>query len=188
MRVASPERIEVSRQRARGTLLNEQHFAARPHTIRDVVAPYENVTLADLPTLKAMLALFGEVFEEPATFQGNVPSDAYLQALLAKPHFIALAARAGDEVIGALAAYVLDKFEQERSEIYIYDLAVRESHRRRGVATGLIRALQHIGGERGAWVIFVQADPPDEPAIRLYESLGVREEVLHFDIPVIKRR
>ena len=62
MRVASPERIEVSRQRARGTLLNEQHFAARPHTIRDVVAPYENVTLADLPTLKAMLALFGEVF------------------------------------------------------------------------------------------------------------------------------
>lgn len=135
-----------------------------------------------------MLALFGEVFEEPATFSSNPPSDEYLQGLLAKPHFIALAARDGDEVIGALAAYVLDKFEQARSEIYIYDLAVSAKHRRRGVATGLIRELQHIGAERGAWVIFVQADPPDEPAIRLYESLGVREEVLHFDIPVRARR
>ncbi len=30
----------------------------------------------------------------------------------------------------------------------------------------------------------VQADYEDEPAIRLYESLGNREEVLHFDIEV----
>lgn len=153
-----------------------------------MAVPYENVTLADLGTLKAMLELFGEVFEDPATFQGNVPSDAYLQALLQKPSFIALAAHDGSAVVGALAAYVLDKFEQARSEVYLYDLAVRASHRRRGVATGLIRALQRIAGERGAWVIFVQADPPDEPAIRLYESLGVREEVLHFDIPVIAAR
>jgi len=52
------------------------------------------------------------------------------------------------------------------------------------VATGLIRTLQGIARERGAYVIFVQADPPDAPAIRLYESLGTREDVHHFDIPV----
>ena len=33
-------------------------------------------------------------------------------------------------------------------------------------------------------MIFVQADYVDPPAIRLYESLGTREEVLHFDIEV----
>jgi aminoglycoside 3-N-acetyltransferase I len=33
-------------------------------------------------------------------------------------------------------------------------------------------------------VIFVQADPGDAPAIALYESLGTREDVHHFDIPV----
>jgi aminoglycoside 3-N-acetyltransferase I len=35
-------------------------------------------------------------------------------------------------------------------------------------------------------VIFVQADTgaEDIPAVRLYESLGTREEVLHFDIHV----
>jgi aminoglycoside 3-N-acetyltransferase I len=33
-------------------------------------------------------------------------------------------------------------------------------------------------------VIYVQADQGDEPAIRLYSSLGTREDVLHFDFPV----
>jgi len=130
--------------------------------------------------------VFGEAFGEPDTYGAHVPDDAYLRGLLAKPHFIAIAARAGGEVVGGLAAYVLEKFEQARSEIYIYDLAVRAEHRRRGVATGLIGALKEIAKTRGAYVIFVQADRGDEPAIRLYESLGTREDVHHFDIPVGK--
>jgi len=40
--------------------------------------------------------------------------------------FIAVAAMEGDAVIGGIAAYELRKFEQQRSEIYIYDLAVAE--------------------------------------------------------------
>ncbi|HAI88405.1 MAG TPA: AAC(3)-I family aminoglycoside 3-N-acetyltransferase, partial [Alcanivorax sp.] len=48
----------------------------------------------------------------------------------------------------------------------------------------LIEALKKIGRERGAWVIFVQADHGDDPAIALYTGLGVREDVLHFDIEV----
>ncbi|HEX3904341.1 MAG TPA: AAC(3)-I family aminoglycoside N-acetyltransferase [Polyangia bacterium] len=144
---------------------------------------YEQISASDLPALKALLALFGEAFGEPDTYQGAVPSDAYLETLLGKPHFIALAASDGDGVVGGLAAYQLEKFEQARSEIYIYDLAVREGHRRKGVATGLIRALGRIAKERGAYVMFVQADRGDDPAIRLYESLGTREDVYHFDIP-----
>jgi len=145
---------------------------------------FEHVKAADVAVLKALLAVFGEAFGEPETYGAHVPSDDYLRDLLSKPHFIALAALAGGEVVGGLAAYELQKFEQARSEIYIYDLAVREDHRRKGVATGLIRRLQEIARDRGAHVIFVQADPPDEPAIGLYESLGTREEVLHFDIRV----
>ena len=145
---------------------------------------HQIAAVSDVAVLKALLAAFGEAFGEPDTYGARVPSDAYLGDLLGKPHFIALAALAGDEVVGGLAAYVLEKFEQERSEIYIYDLAVLEGHRRKGVATGLIRELQRTARERGAYIIFVQADPPDEPAIRLYTSLGTREDVLHFDIPV----
>jgi aminoglycoside 3-N-acetyltransferase I len=145
---------------------------------------YRHLSPTDLPLMHGLLKMFGQAFDDPRSYQGAVPSDGYLASLLGKPHFIALAALEGGRVVGGLCAYVLDKFEQERSEIYIYDLAVAEAHRRRGIATGLIRLLQRIGAQRGAWVIFVQADPPDQPAIRLYESLGVREEVLHFDLPV----
>ena len=146
---------------------------------------YKHVSPADLPLLKAMLAMFGEAFGEPDTYQGAVPDDAYLKRLLDKPSFIALAALHAGEVVGGLAAYELEKFERARSEIYIYDLAVRADHRRKGVATGLIRTLQQIAKDRGAYVIFVQADPGDDAAIRLYESLGTREDVHHFDIPVV---
>ena len=50
------------------------------------------------------------------------------------------------------------------------------------MATALIRHLQAMAAERGAWVIFVQADQGDDAAIALYTRLGTREDVLHFDI------
>jgi aminoglycoside 3-N-acetyltransferase I len=144
---------------------------------------FKHLGWSDVSVLKALLAVFGEAFGETETYQGAVPCDAYLDALLRKPHFIAVVALQGERVVGGLAAYELEKFEQARSEVYIYDLAVREGDRRKGVATGLIRALGRIAKERGAYVMFVQADLVDDPAIRLYESLGTREDVLHFDIP-----
>jgi aminoglycoside 3-N-acetyltransferase I len=48
----------------------------------------------------------------------------------------------------------------------------------------LIQHLRKLAAAHGAYVIFVQADPGDGPAIALYSKLGVRENVLHFDIPV----
>ena len=125
--------------------------------------------------------LFHEVFGEEA-YHGPEPGEDHLRRLLADDKFIALVASVDGEMVGALAGYELVKFEAERSEIYIYDLAVREEHRRRGVATALIEALKPIAREKGAWMIYVQADPPDAPAVALYDKLGVREEVYHFDI------
>jgi aminoglycoside 3-N-acetyltransferase I len=143
----------------------------------------------DLPAMRSLITVLGDAFADIETYSAKRPSDDYLRRLLAGDSFIALAAIEGTDVIGGLAAYELRKFEQERSEIYIYDLAVASEHRRRGVATALIEALQQIASARGAWVIFVQADLAieDEPAIALYTKLGTREDVLHFDIPVPPR-
>lgn len=41
-----------------------------------------------------------------------------------------------------------------------------------------------IAAERGVYVIFVQADPVDAPAVAFYSNLGQREDVLHFDIEI----
>jgi aminoglycoside 3-N-acetyltransferase I len=116
------------------------------------------------------------------------PADAYLEGLLAKEHVIALVAIMNGEILGGLVAYELDKFERMRREFYIYDLAVAPEHRRRGVATSLIQHLREIAARRDAWVVFVQADYGDDPAIALYEKLGAREDVLHFDIAVAPDR
>jgi aminoglycoside 3-N-acetyltransferase I len=142
---------------------------------------------ADLPILRKLNVLFGGAFGEPETYTAEPPSDAYLKGLLAKEHVVAVVALAGEEVLGGLVAYELDKFEKARREFYIYDLAVGAEHRRRGVATALIQHLREIAAQRGAWVVYIQADYGDDPAIALYEKLGVREEVLHFDIAVEPR-
>ena len=64
---------------------------------------------------------------------------------------------------------------QGRSSLKIQELRV---------ATALISELKEIAAARGAYVIFVQADHTDPPAIELYSKLGTREDVLHFDIKV----
>ena len=142
---------------------------------------------AGVSEMQAVNRLFRQAFGDEG-YDGPPASDAHLARLLADDRFIALAAYRDGMLAGALAAYELVKFEADRSEIYIYDLAVSEPHRRRGIATALINALRQLARDRGCWVIFVQADPPDEAAVALYDGLGTREEVLHFDISVSGQR
>ncbi len=136
----------------------------------------------DIEPMRATLAVFAEAFDDADTYCSAQPGSDYLRRLLGGEYFIAIAAFEGERVIGGIAAYELQKFEQERSEIYIYDLAVAEAHRRKGVASALIEETQRIAKQRGAWVVYVQADLGDDPAIALYTKHGTREDVLHFDI------
>ena len=138
----------------------------------------------DVALFEALMSTFGEAFEDVEADTKARPSRGYVRQLLESDDFVALAAVKDGAVVGGLAAYALRKFEQERCEFYIYDLAVAAAHRRRGIATRLIETLKTIAAARGAYVIFVQADYGDEPAIALYTKLGVREDVLHFDIKV----
>ncbi|NER52549.1 MAG: GNAT family N-acetyltransferase [Symploca sp. SIO1A3] len=121
-------------------------------------------------------------------YVSKIPTNDYLEDLLKKEHIIPLVTIIQGKIVAGLVAYVLEKFEQERSEVYIYDLAVKEGFRRQGIATALINKLKQIATSYKAWVIFVQADQGDEPAIKLYESLGIKEDVHHFDIPVLRSR
>jgi aminoglycoside 3-N-acetyltransferase I len=140
----------------------------------------------DLPIMDGLLDMSGAAFEDAETYSHRRPSPGYQRQLLGDDRFIALAALDGERVVGGIAAYELRKFEQERSEIYLYDLAVAAPHRRRGIARALIAELQRIAAAVGAYVVFVQADLVDAPAIALYSKLGVREDVLHFDLAVTR--
>lgn len=138
----------------------------------------------DIEAARALNALFAREFDDVESYASKPPAEGYLAQSLAKPDVIALVARDDNAIVGGLVAYELPKLEQARSEIYIYDLAVAEAHRRKGIATALINELRAIARTSGAWVVYVQADYGDEPAIALYTKLGRREDVMHFDIDV----
>lgn len=142
----------------------------------------ERLGSSQIATMRDALRVFADAFDEQENFFSAPPSDDYLERLLSDLRFVLLVARIDGEVVGALSAYELVKYERERSEFYIYDLAVAETFRRRGIATALIEALKPIARAAGGWVIFVQADRVDDPAVALYRKLGVEEEPLHFDI------
>lgn len=164
----APDRIVISSLRNR-----DKHICAQ--SIR-------RLRPGDDRLFTGMLDLFADVFEDPDSYKSKRPGRIYRDTLLAQETFVAPVAVDGETVIGAAAAYELPKFEQERSEMYLYDLAVARSHRRRGIATALIDGLREIARERGARILFVQADHGDDAAIALYSKLGRREDVLHFDI------
>lgn len=136
----------------------------------------------DVAVLHKMLAVFGEAFGDLPTYTARQPGDSYLRRLLKSDTFVAIAAVTASDVVGGLTGYVLPKFEQARSELFIYDVAVNCTYRRRGVATAMIERLRVLAAKRGIYVIVVEADGGDDPAISLYTKLGVRAEVLHFDI------
>ncbi|WP_288252864.1 AAC(3)-I family aminoglycoside N-acetyltransferase [uncultured Hydrogenophaga sp.] len=138
----------------------------------------------DHALLLRLNAMFAVAFDDADTYEGAPPDEAWARETLGRPNVIALAARDGGAVVGGLVAYELDKLESRRREVYLYDLAVADTHRRQGIATRLIDHLRAIARERGAWVVYVQADYGDEPAIALYTKLGVREDVMHFDLPL----
>ena len=137
----------------------------------------------DTARLRAVNELFGRVFIQPDTYSHRPPDDDWLDGLLANPGFVCLVAeRAEGELVGGLCGYILKKFEQQRTELFVYDLAVAEAWRRQGIATSLFEHLRPIARAAGAWVIFVTADQGDEAAARLYRKLGQEEFTLHYDI------
>jgi aminoglycoside 3-N-acetyltransferase I len=91
---------------------------------------------------------------------------------------------AAEVTICELTPHDVELMQGQPSRAYLERLAVAAAHRREGIATALILELKKIAAARGAYVIFVQADLGDDPAIALYTKLGVREDVLHFDLAV----
>jgi aminoglycoside 3-N-acetyltransferase I len=138
----------------------------------------------DFHFAKQLLDVFGEAFEDTKRYNSKIIDEKYVQQILQNPLIIVLVAIEENTVIGGLVAYILQKLELNTNEIYLYDLAVMEQHRRKGIATNLIKKLQIIGEAENTKTIFVQADNIDKPAVSLYTKLAteVETEITHFDI------
>ncbi len=128
----------------------------------------KRLTHGDRELAAKMFATMVEVFEEPAAHL----SDGYIDRLLEREDFWAIAAFVGGEIVGGLTAHALLMTRAESSEIFIYDIAVRSDHQRQGIGRALITALREAAASAGISDLFVPADNDDLHAIDFYRSLG----------------
>lgn len=124
--------------------------------------------VGDRDLARRLFAVMAEVFEEPS----ERLSDRYLDALLSREFFWALAALAGDEVVGGLTAHTLFMTRSESAEVFIYDVAVRRDRQRQGIGRQLVTALCAAAAEAGIGDVFVTADTTDAYALDFYRALG----------------
>jgi aminoglycoside 3-N-acetyltransferase I len=109
-----------------------------------------------------------EVFDEVRENLG----DTYLDDLLGRDTFWAIAALSGNEVVGGLTAHTLPMTRTESAEVFIYDVAVRGDHQRLGIGRQLVTALRAAASEAGFGDVFVPVDSADEHALDFYRALG----------------
>jgi aminoglycoside 3-N-acetyltransferase I len=128
----------------------------------------KRLTADDRELSRRLFAMMAEVFETPAADL----SDAYLDTLLARPEFWAMAALSGDEVVGGVTAHVLPMTRAQTSELFIYDVAVRVDYQRRGVGRQLLTKLLEAASAAGIPEAFVPADDEDTHALDFYRALG----------------
>lgn len=128
----------------------------------------KRLTTGDGELARRLFAMMAAVFGEP-----NEPlGDEYLERLLSRAEFWALAALAGDEVVGGVTAHALPMTRAETAELFIYDVAVRADYQRRGVGRQLLTSLREAAAAAGIDEAFVPADDDDTHALDFYRALG----------------
>ena len=115
-------------------------------------------------------------FDEP----GEPLSDEYVDRLLSSSSFWAVAAFDGDRVVGGITAHTIPMTRSQSAELFIYDLAVHEDVRRRGVGARLVAALRAYAADAGISEVFVPADDDDAHALEFYRAQAGRESRVRF--------
>lgn len=92
--------------------------------------------------------------------------------LLADERTFFLVAFDGDAPVGFVLAHELPRRHAPRAKLFVYELGVEETHRRRGIATRLLQELRRLGRAGGIETAFVLTNASNAPAMALYESAG----------------
>ncbi len=114
----------------------------------------------------------GEVLGAQHLFDDRV-DPAAVRTYLAEPRNVFLMAYEGTRPVGFLRGTELDQLATPRRQMFLYEIAVDEVHRRKGVGTALIEVLLHHCRSHGLSEVFVFTDDPANVAAEgLYRSTG----------------
>lgn len=118
---------------------------------------------------KELIEMFG--FDEESEHQ-VFSSDGYVRKMLERDDFHVVVALEDGKLIGGLTAYEMQMFKRETTEMFLYEIEVAETHRRRGVGKSLIEFLKKICAEKGIVEMFVGTEKENLPARKLYAGSG----------------
>ena len=118
----------------------------------------------DEEAVHAARALFDDPPEREAT-----------QRFLAEPtHHLLVAYDGGETPLGFVSGVELTH-PDKGTEMFLYELGVDESARRRGVGRTLVQALATVAREQGCYDMWVLADADNDAARATYTRAGGRE-------------
>ena len=121
----------------------------------------ERLGPGDEPRLQSVCGLFKE----------RVPSVEEAARFLARDDIHVWVAEVDGEPAGFAYAYVLLRVDGDRS-VFLYELAVDERRRRRGIGRALVEAARSAAEREGVLKMWVDTSYDNEPARRTYESAG----------------
>jgi ribosomal protein S18 acetylase RimI-like enzyme len=109
----------------------------------------------------------GFLFDDPPD------SDATRRFLAEATHHLLMAYDPAGRPLGFVSGVEVTH-PDKGTEMFLYELAVDEPVRRRGIGRALVRGLEALARERGSRGMFVFADHDNEPARATYSSAGGR--------------
>jgi len=110
-------------------------------------------------------------------FDGPADREATRKFLADESHHLLVA-----YIDGAAAGFVSGvemTHPDKGTEMLVYELAVEERYRRRGVGRGLLEELKSIAHGRGCYGMWVLTDDSNEAALATYTSAGAVREGEH---------
>ena len=131
----------------------------------------ERITETDLPELAL---LYQQLQPNEASLE---KMKAALQVIQHNPNQVVLGAKIDGQLVGSvlgLACQML--FGQCKPFLVVEDVVVDANHRRAGVATALMRAIEQYAGECHCSYIMLITDTDREGAQRFYASLGYKTD------------
>lgn len=134
------------------------------------------LTSGDRDRARRLFTVIASVFEGEHSELG----DEYIDGLLRREDFWAVAAFADDAIVGGLTAHTLPMTRAATSEIFIYDVAVQPEYQRKGIGRTLIAELRAQAAQAGIDDIFVPADNEDVHALDFYRAVGGVESPVTF--------
>jgi ribosomal protein S18 acetylase RimI-like enzyme len=103
-------------------------------------------------------------------FDGPARPD-WTTTFLQEPTHHLVVALEGDTPVGFISGVEVTH-PDKGTEMFLYELATHEDHRRKGIARALIRALVERSRERGYYDVFVATEPDNAAAIATYRDAG----------------